>query len=257
MKLLPWRPGGWTTDDLHLLPRGDGCTYELCDGALWVEPPPPPAHARVVEALAAVLAEATAGTDVDVAPWRPSPPPDLVDLDPDLDDATSWVGVGDPAAADGWSVEHVEHVPQGICLELVEGSIHLLPEPTEEHQAAVRKLATALSTTGAQVQTQSDVVLGRRTRLRPDVLVGDPATGPARLVIEVSEQTTQTVDRLLRPALWSETGVAHFWRLDLDDRVLITHELAGDVYRETARLTDEVVVDVPVPLRFRLADLLP
>lgn len=254
MRLLPWRPGGWTVDDLHLLPRGDGCKYELWDGALWVEPPPPPEHARVIEALTAALTEATADADVDVVPWRPSAPPELIDLDPDLDAETSWVGVGDPGP-DGWCVEHIEHVPRAVWLELVEGSIHLLPEPTAEHQAVVRALAARLSAATAQVQAQPDIVLDRRTRLRPDIWVGQAVTSAARLVLEVSEPTTRLVDNLLRPALWSDVGLPHFWRLDLDDMALVTYALEGEAFLETGRFTDEVAVDEPVPLRFRLADL--
>lgn len=177
-------------------------------------------------------------------------------MEPELDDETSWVGVGDPSPQ-GWCVEHIDHVPRGVWLELVEGSIHLLPEPTAAHQAVVRSLTTRLSAVALQVQAQPDVVLDMRTRLRPDVLVSDAAGSAPRLVVEVSEQTTRTVDRLLRPALWSHIGLAHFWRLDLDDRVLITYALEGETCRETCRFTDEVVVEQPVPLRFRLADLQP
>ena len=38
--------------------------------------------------------------------------------------------------------------------------------------------------------------------------------------------------------------------------VLLTHVLEGDVYRETGRFLDEVALEEPVPLRFRLADLM-
>lgn len=254
MRLLPWRPGGWTVDDLHLLPRGDGCKYELWDGALWVEPPPPPEHARVVEALTAALADAADGTDVSVAPWRPASQPELLDLEPHLDDETSWVGVDDPAR-DGWCVEHIERVPRGVWLELVEGSIHLLPEPTAEHQAVVQAVTATLRAAATQVQVQPDVVLDRRTRLRPDVVLGSAAPRAAHLVLEVTEDTTRTVDRLLRPALWSAAGLAHFWQLELDPLELVTYALVGDVYRETGRFTDGVVTDEPVALRFRLDQL--
>ncbi|MEX2289816.1 MAG: Uma2 family endonuclease [Mycobacteriales bacterium] len=118
-------------------------------------------------------------------------------------------GGGDPAP-DGWRIEHLDAVPH-VWLELVEGSIHLLPTPTAEHQALVRALAMMLSATTAQVQAQPDVVLDSRTRLRPDlVVVNEPAIQPVgsaiRLVIEVSEHTTQLVYRTLRPALWCDVG---------------------------------------------------
>jgi Uma2 family endonuclease len=187
MRLLPWRPQGWTVDDVHLLSRGDGCKYELIDGALWVEPPPPPEHARVIERLAGVLAQAAAETDLRVAAWR-------------------------------------------------------------------------LAATTAQVQIQPDVVLGNRTRLRPDVVVvaepaGRPDASAISLVVEITEQATQLVDRSLRSVLWSDVGLTHFWRLELDPLLLVAHVLDGEEYRETGRFVDEVRIDEPFQLRFRLTDL--
>lgn len=152
VRLLPWRPGGWTVHDLHLLPRGDGCKYELVDGALWVEPPPPPEHARMIERLMGALTEASAGTDLRVATWQPSAPQELAELEPDLDDETSWVGVGDPAPDDGWHVEHLDAVHQRVWLELVEGSIHLLPEPTAR-RARPSGPTWGWRTTGASTST--------------------------------------------------------------------------------------------------------
>lgn len=254
MRLVPWRPGGWTVDDLHLLPHGDGCKYELIDGALWVEPPPPPEHADVIERLAGALAEAATGTELRVAPWRSSPQPELSELAPQVDDEVTWVGVEDPDR-DGWRVEHLESVPQGVWLELVDGSIHLPPQPTQEHQAGVRALAARLSASMASVLVQPDVVLGGRIRLRPDVLVAGAAATPF-LVLEVTEQTTRLVDRVLRPVLWSNSGLPHFWRLDLERLGLVTYQLDGDAYRETGCYADEVDLDHPVRLRLRLDELL-
>jgi hypothetical protein len=86
---------------------------------------------------------------------------------------------------------------------------------------------------------------------------GRPECG-IRLVVEVTESWTRAVDRTLRPHVWAQAGVPHYWRLDLEGRCLVSHELAdGEVYRETGRYTDDVVLDEPVALRFRLADLLP
>lgn len=52
-------------------------------------------------------------------------------------------------------------------------------------------------------------------------------------------------------------GLAHYWRLDLDKRILVTGLLADGACREIGRFTDQIVVDEPVPFRARLADLLP
>lgn len=66
-----------------------------------------------------------------------------------------------------------------------------------------------------------------------------------------------TEDRLVKSAQYAAAGVVHFWRLELSAApVLLTHELEGRVYRETGRFLDEVLLDRPVPLRFRLGELL-
>lgn len=98
------------------------------------------------------LTEASAGTDLRVATWQPSAPQELAELEPDLDDETSWVGVGDPAPDDGWHVEHLDAVHQRVWLELVEGSIHLLPEPTAR-RARPSGPTWGWRTTGASTST--------------------------------------------------------------------------------------------------------
>lgn len=52
---LPFRPDGWTVDDLELLPEDDPFRYELVDGSLLVTPPPRPWHDDLGSQLALVL----------------------------------------------------------------------------------------------------------------------------------------------------------------------------------------------------------
>lgn len=54
---------------------------------------------------------------------------------------------------------------------------------------------------------------------------------------------------------YAAAGIPHFWRLELDPLVLVVHRLTGAAYEEVGRFEDEVRVDEPVPLDFRLADL--
>jgi len=51
---LPFRPDGWTVDDLDELPD-DGYRYELIDGALLVSPPPELPHQYLTGQLVVVL----------------------------------------------------------------------------------------------------------------------------------------------------------------------------------------------------------
>jgi hypothetical protein len=76
------------------------------------------------------------------------------------------------------------------------------------------------------------------------------------LAVEVVGPGSVRMDRVAKPAQYAAGGIPHLWRVELDPLELITHELGVDVYRETGRFSGDVDVDRPVPLRFRLPDLL-
>ncbi|HWG94280.1 MAG TPA: hypothetical protein VNU66_08665 [Mycobacteriales bacterium] len=46
------------------------------------------------------------------------------------------------------------------------------------------------------------------------------------------------------------------WRLELDPLLLVVHRLAGSAYEVVAQHHDVVELDEPVPVAFRLGDLL-
>jgi Uma2 family endonuclease len=55
MTTLPFRPDGWTVDDLQLIPDDVPYRYELVDGGLLVTPPPDLRHAEAADALRQLL----------------------------------------------------------------------------------------------------------------------------------------------------------------------------------------------------------
>ena len=177
MTTLPFRPDGWTVDDLDELPD-DGYRYELIDGALLVSPPPELPHqyltGRLVALLLAQLPE----------PYRAAPAPGLY-----FDDRN-----------------------------------YRIP----------------------------DVVVFRRERLAGGRL------GPADvlLAVEVVSPGSVRMDRVAKPAQYAAGGIPHLWRVELEPLELLTYELHGDLYRETDRYDTDVDVTEPVPLRFRLPNLL-
>jgi hypothetical protein len=106
---------------------------------------------------------------------------------------------------------------------------------------------------GPRDYRQPDLMLISRTGLNSrlaspiDVLLAAQVVSPSSL----------TEDRLVKPAQYAAAGIQHYSRLERQDaRELVMHELEGSVYREVGRFTDEVVVERPVGLRFRLDDLL-
>jgi Uma2 family endonuclease len=76
------------------------------------------------------------------------------------------------------------------------------------------------------------------------------------LAVEVVSPSSLTEDRLVKSAQYVAAGIQHYWRLERQDAPeFVTHELERLVYREAGRFTDEVVVERPVGLRFRLEHL--
>ncbi len=72
----------------------------------------------------------------------------------------------------------------------------------------------------------------------------------------MTDAVTELTDRLVKPVEYAAAGIPHFWRLELEPLSLVVHALDGKAYRETRRLDDEVLLDEPDILHFRLADLL-
>jgi len=162
-------------------------------------------------------------------------------------------------------------------IELLDGLL-LVKEPQHSpHRTAVLLVAKALERgfgEGWFVQTQSPIILDDRSEPEPDVCVvrGTPrdyaAAHPTRpaLIVEVA-QSGLSLARGRKAAAYARAGIADYWILNLNDRVL-------EVYREAARPgparrswgyaaietlgADTVVTPLAAPAAaIRVADLLP
>jgi Uma2 family endonuclease len=170
---------------------------------------------------------------------------------------------------DGWTVDDLDRLPadEHLRYELVDGCLLVTPPPPLRHQSAAAQLSFLLhGAVGSSWRVIGEAGLrvdGANYRV-PDILVVAAAALPKAkaepqdilLAVEVMSPSSISTDRVAKPAQYAAHGIPHFWRLELDPAVLITHALDKDVYRETGRFDDEVLVDEPASLRFRLADLL-
>src|SRR5436190_5599471 len=123
-------------------------------------------------------------------------------------------------------------------VELLDGLL-LVKEPQHSpHRTAVLLVAKALERgfgEGWFVQTQSPIILDDRSEPEPDVCVvrGSPrdyaAAHPTRpaLIVEVA-QSGLALARGRKAAAYARAGIADYWILNLDGRVL-------EVHREPAR----------------------
>lgn len=174
-----------------------------------------------------------------------------------------------PAHREGWTVDDLDDVPDdGMRYELVDGALLVSPPATVGHNSAAFELGVLLRAALGddwRIVPAPGVVLDRRNYREPDLVVLRrqalesrlAAASDVLLAVEVMSPSSVTDDRLVKPAQYAAAGIAHYWRLERGAApVLVTHELEGGVHRESGRFTDEVVVDSPVALRFRLGALL-
>jgi len=166
---------------------------------------------------------------------------------------------------DGWTVDDLPD--DELRYELVDGGLLVTPPPLPRHQevagALVQLLQPVLPGTWRAVMSQG-LSLDRRNYRVPDVLVYDRAassrgriTPPdVHLAVEVMSPGSVSTDRVAKPAQYAAAGIPHFWRLELDPLLLVVHHLVGDAYEVVGRLSDEVHLDEPVSVAFRLTDLL-
>ncbi|SNY31212.1 Uma2 family endonuclease [Paractinoplanes atraurantiacus] len=163
-----------------------------------------------------------------------------------------------------WSEPDLHLFPQdGHRYEIVDGSLHASPPPPESHEATVRGVVTSLRSSappGWWVCDRVGIQMGD-SNLVPDVLVLRPRSSgsvwcdPAdvALVVEIETPATQRFDRLLKPSLYAEAGIASFWRVEPGRAtpLLHTYALAGDRYQAVHSVegAEPVKLDAPYPMR--------
>jgi len=146
--------------------------------------------------------------------------------------------MGMPAAPrEVTTVEEFLALPEdtGRRHELLEGEYVVTPSPTYRHQRAVtllyERLKPALASEPDYVlfPVPGDIVLGANSVVEPDLfLIPRPASPDIHwrevslplLAIEVLSRSTAARDRGIKRRLYQEAGVAEYWIVDLDSRLV-------------------------------------
>lgn len=176
-----------------------------------------------------------------------------------------------PPSGDGWTVADLDALPDdpGFWYELEDGALVVSPPPEGLHDFAAFEIAHLLRPLLRPqwaVICPGSVELDVRNWRHPDVLAVTreclrtrrwPHPEDTLLAVEVMSPTSRGRDRVTKPVQYAAAGIPHFWRYEPVAPAFVTYAIEGDGYRETGRFTDEVVLDQPVQLRFRLDDLLP
>jgi Uma2 family endonuclease len=137
----------------------------------------------------------------------------------------------------GWTVDMLEALPDdGKHYEIIDGELFVTPAPRRAHQRAVLRLAILLD---AYLRSRHDVEVlhspadirrGERTSVQPDVFVVPieegqqaqrwPEVHALLLAVEVLSPGTARVDRHQKRRLYQREGVAEYWIVDLDSRLV-------------------------------------
>jgi Uma2 family endonuclease len=104
-----------------------------------------------------------------------------------------------------------------------------------------------------------------RRSLQPDLLVArrtdvgdDPISAPLLLAVEVLSPSTRSVDLLLKPGVYAESGVASYWTVDPAVPSVRAWRLEDGDYVEVGAAEGEqpLELDEPFPVRVVPQDLL-
>ena len=134
--------------------------------------------------------------------------------------------------------------------ELWDGEIIMSPSPRPNHQRIVLRVARAIedfadvASLGEVFLSPLDVVLSSHQVVQPDVIFVAKANasivtetcirGAPDLVVEVNSGTWRR-DRVDKKALYEQFGVAEYWIIDPDSRLIEVFALVKGTYRQHAR----------------------
>jgi Uma2 family endonuclease len=174
-----------------------------------------------------------------------------------------------PFSPDGWTIDDLDELPDDpFRYELVDGALLVTPPPRPWHDDLGAQIAAlllgALPSEWRAAQAPG-VYFDRRNYRQPDVVVYRREAATAErlwaadclLVVELVSPSSVSNDTVAKPAQYAAAGIPHYWRVHRDPLLLVAHDLDGVVYREVGRFDDAVELAEPVPLQFRLTDLLP
>ncbi|GGU96508.1 hypothetical protein GCM10010211_74810 [Streptomyces albospinus] len=169
-----------------------------------------------------------------------------------------------------WSVEDVLALPEDrtVRYELLGESLVMSPAPGLRHQRASFRLHVALDAAaraaGAPVEVLEAInVILPSGLVVPDIVVADAGAtaedgvsldaDAVQLVVELVSPGNKTMDRKIKPLLYAEAAVPHYWRLEFDPAPrLIVSELDGGRYVETATALPGTVTRIKEPFLFEI-----
>jgi Uma2 family endonuclease len=176
--------------------------------------------------------------------------------------------------AGGWTTDDLDALPaDGVRRELLDGVLLVSPSPSSVHQVIAGRLLVALEQTCPEhlfVSQANDVQINPRRSFIPDVLVttfeaagrrdGRYAATEVVLAVEIVSPSTQSMDRVMKPALYAKAGIPFYWMIEIDGGIAVhTYKLdfTDEVYQPSGTFTDAIKVDEPWRIEIPIAGLRP
>ena len=174
----------------------------------------------------------------------------------------------------GWTTDDLANLPEdGVRRELLDGVLHVSPSPSKVHQVIAARLMVALEQTCPShlfVSQANDVQVSSRRLFIPDVLVstfeaamrpdGKFGSDEVVLAVEIVSPSSQSMDRVMKPALYAKAGIPFFWLVETEGGLSVqTYRLEPDeeVYQPSGTFTDEIRLDQPWEIKIPIASLRP
>lgn len=175
----------------------------------------------------------------------------------------------------GWTLQDIERLPEGSRVEVIDGALIVNPRPLPIHQRIARRLAALLEPQLPpewEVELEVDVMLNADPLdyMAPDLVVFSaafdvttrPIPGPdVLLVVEVVSKGSRRKDRNLKPAVYAEAGIPHFWRIEgqpVGESVTTAHLFSDPTrggYRTETTHQGTLIETEPFPIEIDLDSL--
>lgn len=174
----------------------------------------------------------------------------------------------------GWTTDLLDQFPEdGVRREILDGVLLVSPSPNSFHQNLLSRLGAALLSQcppHLSVNHGVDVRINRRRSFIPDVLVVPEeamrvsvprfTADQVVLAIEVVSPSSVAIDRVLKPAVYAEAGIANYWRIELKPKPVTatTYELiSGGIYKITGEHRERLRVSSPWEIDIDLSQVAP
>jgi Uma2 family endonuclease len=174
----------------------------------------------------------------------------------------------------GWTTDDLDDLPEdGVRRELLDGALLVSPSPSSVHQIIAMRLGVALERSCPreyEVTQSVEVRISPRRTFIPDVLVVTDeaaqrlahrfAPHEVVLAVEIVSPTSQSMDRITKPALYARAGIPYYWRIETDGGIVVhAHKIdpAHEVYEPVGTFGEVIGMSEPWEIEIPISALTP